>query len=43
MTGSEIETDSEREVPRIDVASSSQSLVQRGEQDALEIEVVLSI
>ena len=34
MTGSESETDKEREAPKIDVALSRQSLVQRGERDA---------
>ena len=43
ITGSRSETDGEHEAPRIDVALSSQSLVQRGEQDASEREVVMSI
>ena len=39
----ESKTDKEREAPRIDVATSSQSLVQRKERDAPKIEVVSSI
>ena len=43
MTRSDSEGDREREAPRIDVALSSQSLVQRGERDAPKSAVVLSI
>ena len=43
VTGSESETDRENEDTRIDMASSSQSLIQSRERDAPKIEVVASI